>query len=326
MLFNGGFGQPDAMGGRIQAWRNLFDLFSPDLLYTDFSPTALLASRGLGLPRVAAGLGYLFPTRTDPAPPILYWETPDPEILRRDEARLLDAVNAASAPLGVPRTESVTDLTHGELNLIQTIPELDPHHPRRTLGPTEAYRADRLHDPTGLPPVWPPGSGKRIFTYLKPSPQTPSLLEAIRDSGQPALVFAPEMPLDRQRLFASKSLRFSPEPLDLRQVAEQCDLAAMPATHGSVLNMMAAGIPMFLTVDNIDQAATARKVVEAGVGLAWPLSETDGVRDLSLGLSRMIGEDQWAGNAAALGKKIRDRGVVDSAGERADEIEGLILR
>lgn len=61
ILANVGWGDFAELFGLACAWRNVIRLVRPDLMVCDHSPTALLASRGLGVRRVVIGSGFLCP-------------------------------------------------------------------------------------------------------------------------------------------------------------------------------------------------------------------------------------------------------------------------
>ena len=73
-LLRFGFLHPDALTGMCRAWRHLFAAVDPQMLVLDYAPTALLASRGLGLPRVLYGDSFTMPPRTEPMPAYRWWE------------------------------------------------------------------------------------------------------------------------------------------------------------------------------------------------------------------------------------------------------------
>ena len=64
ILNNSGYSNVPQLAGMIRAWKNLFELVKPDLIIADYSPTAVLASRESGIPRLQIGTGfYQMPTQ-----------------------------------------------------------------------------------------------------------------------------------------------------------------------------------------------------------------------------------------------------------------------
>src|SRR5205807_5906136 len=95
----------------------------------------------------------------------------------------------------------------------------------------------------GKAPLWPEGKGKRIYAYLKGFPALPQLLQHLKRVGNPTLIFVDGVDRKTQERFASPSIRFETEPLDLRQVSSECDVAILNGTHNTACTMLLAGKP-----------------------------------------------------------------------------------
>ncbi|MBF0447336.1 MAG: hypothetical protein HQL67_03960 [Magnetococcales bacterium] len=323
MLFNVGFHDDEQTAKRIQAWRQIYADFRPDILCCDFSPTALLASQGLALARVVIGHGFLFPPKEGYRQPMRFWSLPNPDRLQRDEERLLEKINLALKRVEAAPVEDLRPLTHGQMNLIQSFPVLDPHHPRQ--GGDERYQLYLPEDVSGIPPVWPLGEGKKVFAYIKYTEWGVNLLKVLADSGYPTLVFAPTIPEAVQRKLASPALKFSAKPLIMSQVTAICDLAVSEASHGMILQMMAAGRPMLMGISHIEQAINAQKVKQAGTGLFWPpLSEQEVFLPGQM-IRRLLWEDSFRKAAETLSQTVKtDQSLWITPVALARQIEGLL--
>ena len=97
----------------------------------------------------------------------------------------------------------------------------------------------------GEPPVWPAGNGKRIYACLSPFPGSPKILDALRRTGCPTIVFGAFDPQLRDR-FAAAHIHFEPRRLDLQAVAAQCDLAVLAGGQATTLAVLLAGKPVHL--------------------------------------------------------------------------------
>jgi hypothetical protein len=113
-------------------------------------------------------------------------------------------------------------------------------------------------------PEWPAGSGQKIYAYLKPFPGLEGLLAALLEQGLPTLILGGGIEPALQERFANPHLRFVERPLDLRQVAQQCDLAVLMAGHGTTAALMLAGKPCLLVPPFLEQLLFARKAEQTG--------------------------------------------------------------
>lgn len=322
MYHNIGFHDVAGTRVRVAAWRDLFRTFQADLLIADFSPTALLAARGFGLPRAAAGSGFMFPPDAAPMPAIQFWDPAEEALLRRGEERLVAAVNAAIRPLGIPLLESAAPLVHGDLNLIHTFPELDPYHPRSS--PT-LYRGAPTGNPDGVAPVWPVGDkNQRIFAYLIASPDLPAIVEALQRTGRPTLIYSPEASVTLQEQLSGGSLRFSPVPFAMPRVVEESALTVLNGNHGSLLNALSAGRPLLLFPRHIEHLALARRAAGEGMGLVWDMEAMARGETIDLLLARLLRESAFGERAAAVAERVAQRPPPPTPDETADELEMLI--
>ncbi|MBU0483267.1 MAG: hypothetical protein KKB30_01975 [Proteobacteria bacterium] len=317
MLFNIGYHDPASMVERLRAWRLLFDSFKPKILVADFAPTALLAAKGTGISTLVIGAGILLPPKGDPVPSMRFWSRIDPQPLRKDESRLLEAMNRAGAVVGIPSSFDVSDLIYGDTNWLRTIPELDAYSPRDNV----PYYPFLNKGAMGVIPKWPEGNGRRIFGYIKPSPKIFSLVRALKNTGCSVLLYAPAIGEEVRKQLASDRLHFSPQPLRMDCVVRECDFAVLQSTFGTVQDMLIGGKPMLLLAENIDQLVTAHKVMAAGTGLIWSRLENN--LKLTDCLERLLREPDWSAKAAALGSDLRQRTFDTSAELLADIIERL---
>ena len=295
IMHNVGFHNQDAIVGRMRAWRGLFDNLKPDLLVFDHSPTALLAARGLGVKRILLGTGFGIPPATEPLPPFDPRDaTPE---LAAAEKQVTGRINDALRLLGVERLTKLADLYQGDGSLLFTLKELD-HYPQRQSGD---YWGPPMQD-GGIAPAWVEAPGKRVFAYLKPFENLPSLLETFQQAGHSTLIYMSRRngPLPA----AEGKLRWSTAPVDLKQAARDADLVVCHAGHGTVSATLLAGKPLLLLPLNIEQRMLAARVEAAGAGLAAPALAPEGMRAK---FQRLLAEPAFA--AAARGFAERYAGL-----------------
>lgn len=282
ILLNTCFNRSDEIAVRVRAWRELFERARPDLLLCDHSPTALLAARCAGIKAVGIGYGFVMPPDMSPLPNLRPWDNASEASLAQDEARLLDILNSALKELGAPSLDYPAQLYGGSQTLF-SFRELDNY---------AAYRRDAeylgpLYLSGGRSPAWPAIPGKRIFAYIRPFKTQPALLEALRQSGQPTLVHAPDIAPELLQRYSGGNLLFSPEPLDVDAVAAQCDLAILHGGHGTLARMLQAGKPLLLLPLHLEMLINASSVLKLGAGLAAPQLHPEGMK---LKLTRLLEE------------------------------------
>lgn len=290
ILYNVGFHTEQALLGRMRAWRNLYATLKPDLLVFDHSPTALLAARGLPLRRIVLGTGFGVPPQVSPLPA---FEAADPPAAAdRVEQEILDRANSALHTFGQAPLTRFADLYEADASLLFTLPELD-HYPGRAEGD---YWGPPLQDGAEAP-LWPEGSGKRIFAYLKPFKTLSALLETLRQAGLPTLIYTSQGQLPPE---TPAHIRHTAKPVDLTRVAQESDLMICHAGHGTVSAALLGGKPLLLLPLNIEQRMLAARVHEAGIGLSAPALMPEGMRQK---FARLLEEASFTSAARAFAER-----------------------
>jgi UDP:flavonoid glycosyltransferase YjiC (YdhE family) len=297
VMHNCGFNAPRALAGRLEAWRNLYALLRADLLVFDHSPTAMLAARDLGTPRIVLGTGFGIPPATQPLTP---FEADKAEGIAEMESGVLARANTALRSIGAPPLARLADLYQAEASVFFTFAELDHYGARASAdywGPT---RQDG-----GVPPEWPTQAGRRVFAYLKPFKTLPSLLDAFKASGHPALVYLNKgADAMRKEYAGTRNLSFSGKPVDLKQAVADADLVVCHSGHGTISASLLGGKPLLLLPLNMEQRMLSLRVAESGAGLAAPALAPEGMRSK---FQRLLAEPAFT--AAAQGFAERYRGL-----------------
>lgn len=306
ILHNIGWSGHEELAGLCDSWRALYDLVRPDLVLSDFSPTALLAARGLGVRRVVIGSGFCVPPDDSPLPNLRPWvKTPaaDPQKLAADERRVVATANDVLAEAGAPPLQRLTQL-YGEVDetLLVTFPELD-HYPQR-IG--AAYQGPLFGAEAAAPaPQWPERrgpDGRKVFAYLKNFPALAALLAALRDGGHAAVIVCDGVPVAlRSQFSACRTIRFEDRPLDIAAAARECELAVLNAGHGATAALLLAGKPVLLLPIHLEQGLLARAAVR-NTGAALEASYKDGV-DVAAKLDALLGSGRYAEDAGRFAAK-----------------------
>lgn len=301
MLLHCGFADPEGLAASIHAWRRLFSKVNADLLVLDYAPTAMLAARGTGIPRVLVGTGFCSPPRVSPMPSICPWERIPQQRLEHSEKRALDAANAALEAAGSAPLSAFHELLEAEEDFLTTFPELD-HYPNRAggnyIGPVQDLEP-------GRPPHWPAGERKKVFVYLRPnSPAFSPLAAILRTTNVATLWFAPGMPNGTADQLQSESLQFVTEPIDIARVANETDVAICHAGHGTTAALLVRGVPLLLIPETVEQLLLARNVAALGAGaVITPSILRSGLREA---VRNFLGDELIAKRAAGFAARRKD--------------------
>jgi UDP:flavonoid glycosyltransferase YjiC (YdhE family) len=265
-LFLFGFLSPAGLLSVARAWRQLLALLKPDLLVFDHAPTALLATRGLAVPRLCTGNSFALPPRESPMPPYRWWEPSPPRARLLDtEVRLVENANRVLQSLGAPLLRQASDLYQVDAALITGVPELDVYGPRAP----ENYVGPINNVALGLEPQWPGPRQRRVFAYLKPNyPLFEQAITALARLDASVIVFAPGVARQQVSRLQTPNLAFSDKPLHMGSTRAQCDMAACHA-GGMVDVMLGAGRPVLLLPMQMEQTMTSRRVEQHGCGVTF---------------------------------------------------------
>ena len=265
MLMRFGFLNPKALTGICRAWRSLIDVLAADLLVLDHAPTALLATRGLGLPRLHVGDGFCIPPSSRPLPPFRWWTRENILRLTESEEQARRNANAAILALEGPPLASLGELFQAEATMLCTFPELD-HYPSRS-GPN--YLGPIFSRDSGAPVAWPNREGSHVFAYVKPGyPGFEAVLSALSELNAAILVHAPGAAKKTVAKFSSAGMAFSEEPVDIDQVRATCRLTVCHGGAGTTSAMLLAGRPLLLLPMQMEQTMLAKRLVGLGVARA----------------------------------------------------------
>ena len=313
VMHNTGFHAMQNLTGRIRAWRTLYTLLKPDLLVFDHSPTAMLAARGLHIPRLVLGTGFGIPPARYPMP---YFAGDVDAELKESEDRITALVNETLKGLGDAPLARLADIYDVEAQVFFSFRELD-HYADRDAG---EYWGTTQQD-AGVAPAWPQQQGRRVFAYLKPFENLPSLLTTLRDAGHPTLIYLSKGAEDVRRQFEGGNLAFSDKPVDLRSALAQAELAICHSGHGTVSSALLAGKPLLLLPLNMEQRMISARVMQAGAGLAAPALAPEGMREKFL---RLMAEPAFTAAARTFAERYASHQVETVPGRFAALAERLL--
>ena len=319
VLHNVGFANMADLAARIAAWRNLFDAIRPDLLLADYSPTALLAARGIGIRTIAIGTGFCLPPRLQPVPAyVTLRQSASLQQLAHDESRLVVTINEALAAFAAPAIANLADVFHSTTaQWLTTLPELD-HYPDR--GPADYWglAAERR----GVSATWPPGDRRRVCGYLKSFPQLESLLQLLNQLELPTVIACDGLSAAVREKHASRTLSFAPPNVDLVQMAAECHLAITNANHTTTARFLLAGKPVLMIPLHLEQELIAHAVQRHQMGVTVRLREP---RDVFSQLAELLNKPTYHAAATAFAARYTTQ-FENRLEKMTTAIEGLLSR
>ncbi|HZZ91316.1 MAG TPA: nucleotide disphospho-sugar-binding domain-containing protein [Usitatibacter sp.] len=310
VLLNLGFDDVAAMRGALRGWSTLLACVAPDVVVCDYAPGALLAAAQRGVRRATVGSGFALPLATSPLPAIRHAAGDDEPSRRILDARL---VEAASRACGAANPVDVHSLFRGEVNLLATLPELDPFGPR-----DEAYLGPIGVETGGLEAAWASTARPRVLAYLKPrDARFAGVLDALRGVAGEALVAAPGMSPDAARAASDARVRVFPSALALPPLLDGVDLAVGHGGPGFSLAALLAGTPLVLLPMQLEQEMVAVRLARQGLAV---LGGMDGTREA---MQSALGDAGLRERARQFARDHAPGRYRDAAGEAAARLEAL---
>ncbi|MGZ4958154.1 MAG: glycosyltransferase [Methylomonas sp.] len=319
ILQNAGFGEASGLFARVHAWQTLYQYLSPDLILFDHAPTALLAARNLGIPCALFGTGFYSPPRFNPLPAMRPWQPVAEKQLVAVESRILTVINTILQRLGTEPIDSVADLFDAEEDFLCTLPELD-HYQQRS---GARYWGPSVYQQGGIEPLWPAVGNKNIFAYVKHNyPGLETLLQHLRSSNWSVLVHIPGTTPAFIEKHNSGNLHISPHPLNLVQIAKQCDLAICHGGAGTTACFLLSAKPLLVLPEQLEQLLTGRNIAALGAGICVPM-ETKKPNFRAL-ISELLTNAKYTTAARGFAEKYADFSPEQQALDIAEHCETLI--
>jgi hypothetical protein len=284
ILLGCGYDRPDHLAGLLEGWIALFERWKPDLVISDFSPTALLAARVMGLRRVSFGNSFSIPPRLSPLPAFRFDEPVSAAHVKASDAHALASVNAALARFGVAPLGALAQQFEADEEFLSTFPELDAYGSR----PPAGYWGPRFSVDQGESIRWPAGGGKRVLVYLKKGqPQLDALIEALAQGPHRVAAFIPELEPERRERLRGPTRLVLDQPMRLGPLLAECDLFISQGGTVSVGTLM-SGVPQLVLPTQYEQYLTARRIEQLGAGLWLGMEATPA--EVGAALERLLRE------------------------------------
>jgi UDP:flavonoid glycosyltransferase YjiC (YdhE family) len=244
---------PDILRQSIGWWQTVMLECDISLVIADCAPCAMLAARGLRIPTVAVGTGYLLPPPHLDSFPVLQ---PRYTVRIHEEAEILDAVNSVLPEFGVPALDRLPGIYTCSDQLAFTVEMLDPY---------TAWRSEPL-----LPPIMggafaPASGGEEIFVYFSTSEKSEhGLIEALGTLGVPVRAFIPGLEESVAEDLTRRGVHVERAPVPIDLVSNRSRLLVNAAQHGTVCFGLAAGLPQVSVPQHREQRYNAETLQDHG--------------------------------------------------------------
>jgi hypothetical protein len=259
-----GYLRPETLRSLFDAWRALLVLIQPDLLICNYSPTAMLASCGLDLPRINVGSGFVDPV---PGQCLLDWRhnTLNDRFVKDKEQLLLNSIHAAIG--NTIEFEYYADIYQCDATFITTLPQLDCYQEYRKQAcysiPSEQYIVN------SQPTTWNNNSSPKILAYLKPQyPEFDAVLQALDQCDANVFVACPGG--DPAKLAPHKGTHFSFSTVlaDFSRAFQQIDVFVGHGNMATSARSLISGVPVAVLPIQLENSVNGRLIENIGVGLS----------------------------------------------------------
>ncbi len=262
ILHNCGFANAEILKGIVSAWRSLFDLIKPDIVIFDHCPSAILAALDYSFKKVTTGTGFTCPPIQEPLG-VFFPDKMDHKALAdiaQFEQATVHTINSVLREFTLEPISALSDIYSSvDETLISALSEYDHF----------SVRKDEIF--LGLPPslmrkapVWPDVPGKRIFLYTHRFQELPLLLNSLQKCKQPVIVYSSSIESQLMQEYASESMVFETEPLDLNALAKTCELAITNANFNVSCQLFLQGVPILAIPLHREQQMFAHKLFRTG--------------------------------------------------------------
>ncbi len=265
LLIDGGYDDAETLRGLVRAWIAIWKLLSPDVIVTDFAPTATLSARIAGIPNLPLGPGFTVPPARDPMPAFREKDAKSDAALRAADAKLLPALNQVSESFGHAPFPSVSAVFANPAAQITSFEELDPFSPRG-----DAQYVGPITIQGRFPQVqWLGTREARVFAYLQSSlVGLDVILTALQHSAAEVLCVIPGVTDRIAMQYRSESFRILAEPVDLGMLT-RADVVVGYGSAGVVSTALQAGAPLLLFPNYMEQQLNAERAVRLGAAIAF---------------------------------------------------------
>lgn len=321
ILLRRGYGSVKGLLTLTRAWQGLFNSLSADLLVLDYAPTAFLAMRDSPQPKIVISSGFGESAPGVPDRCLRPWLPHGQEWTQASEKQVVDVVNQVLKKSGVTPIRYVADLFQADHFFLFTLPELD------NLKNWRSAPATFLPPPSEPgcmePAVWPAGTGKCVFAYLKPSSRhCLAAIQSIANLPCTGMIVCSGLAKQQAMRFARPGLNIYCEPRDVTMVQKTADVVVCHAGKNTISETLLAGKPLLLIPEQLEQFLNALQVEkqQAGICVRRDADQSKIQQDLA----RLMTEPEFSVASRRIAGKNAGLNRLDPVATIVDHCEGLL--
>jgi UDP-N-acetylglucosamine transferase subunit ALG13 len=290
-----GFAKLERLDVLVSAWDTLFDVIAPDIVVSDYAPTANLALFGGAIPHLVIGDGFtLQPPEMLRFPP---FRKARPAF---DDAEILKVTSHVQDRRGRQQLERLPQLYAGSAHEVITLPELDPFRDQRAhlgIGPVSG-----IPDPVDSQPV------QDYFAYLSASYRfTGKILEGLIASGRQGSVYLRDSSSVARDRLRALGLNIHEEAQDMSDMARKSAVIIHHGGVGTAETVLALGRPQMLVPRHAEQWLNASSLGRLGVAIAVRASDALTVTQVSDALTSAMMRPKFADVSKTLAVALAQR-------------------
>ena len=336
ILFTVGYHSPHTLISLINAWLVLLRSLEIKFAVTDYSPTAILACRILGIPVLTIGGGYFTPPNIPSCPFLVPQNLLSNQTLvtqsRRREEHVLHNVNTVLTSFQKATVASIGEIYSQAQHMVMELKSVDNYGTHRAAkdiyvgalrsGDAKTARMDK--DLKGCFDLQQYGfatmSQPTVFVYIKSHTKYfKAFMDAVRELDHINWLVFVSSPDKNQELPKYAHCYFSTKPLPVEEILPQVDAVMCHAGRGTIMQSLLQKKPLCLMPEQLEQMVNTTTLCNQGV--ATRISSTFCAQDLKQQISKLLESSKTIRQLKKLSQEITHSSSQDSTALVSDYIK-----
>ncbi|HEV7610185.1 MAG TPA: nucleotide disphospho-sugar-binding domain-containing protein [Steroidobacteraceae bacterium] len=297
IFLQGGFANVTTLSVAVDGWRALYRDERIECVVLDYAPVAQLAAWLMGLRMVTRSSAFAAPPV--PLPAFLPVTPRIAGLIEASERELLHCVNHLVTRDGRPALESLAPWLLSSKRFFSGTAQLsvfDVAPEGGYLGPLGALPGTETAE-------WPDSGRARVLCYLRWSPRTPALIEALDRADRELVCAIPQAPGQWAQGLPRERVRVFTAPVDLQRLIRTANVIVSHASAGVACEALIAGKPqLFIPLDR-EKMLIAQRLTQLKVALMLPPGAP--AAQASLSMQRLLDDSGFTLAAKKISHELR---------------------